>query len=645
MAENADGIESATEPPSTYRLAAELSRAEYIQPPVDKNKIVKITFNPHYLGFDNHVDTNEVMGFISTLHELKDITGLSATAPYRLHNTGSTLYVKLQEDIPETVINQYIRPRTYTTKNNDDVTIIVEPMACQRTTVTIEGVDPEVTLNAVRKSLVRAQFFDPDKPENANKEWPIALSRPRHLRADQVQAKYECPAEEVPHFVDMTYYKVNDIKQYQTPLTLKVAGRRLVCYDCGSKTHRAGHSACKARRGAKKKGQKKDEEAKQRETTEDDTTWKTVQSKDERRREKKRGRDGHSIIANHSQSEASDSDSDDEMTNSTQDKRERHLEKEQQLMRKVEQALKEKRRAEREEGKRQKKLAQEKKKKEAEEEKAKQEKDRQENLFLEQERELVRIERLAQQQKQHELNKKANKQSVPLAPIPEERTEAESVSQRRAYQHMQAQQLKAATHDLLSHTPTHPLQQQHNTPHQTHQQQQLPSGGHGPPGPCHTPTDSTVHINPAKFVVGQAGDMTQNNMTNNSVPAFPTPTWGKGRGLTSPDFRGLDTSEFHTPPTHYYQDQAGLDFNNYHVTPRRDGEARTINNQVVGAARHGVLFADAPVDQFGGTFSEELSSGSPPNLQVDMSSVGEESMSDSQADLSQLGQTRFQETD
>lgn len=56
---------------------------------------------------------------------------------------------------------------------------------------TNNGVQAEMTLNAVQKALFWAQFFDPDLPANADKDWPITLARPKHLRAEQALAKYE----------------------------------------------------------------------------------------------------------------------------------------------------------------------------------------------------------------------------------------------------------------------------------------------------------------------------------------------------------------------------------------------------------------------------------------------------------------------
>ena len=48
-----------------YRISAELTRDEHLQPPLEKNKLLKITFDPPSKGFDNSVDSNELMAFLS----------------------------------------------------------------------------------------------------------------------------------------------------------------------------------------------------------------------------------------------------------------------------------------------------------------------------------------------------------------------------------------------------------------------------------------------------------------------------------------------------------------------------------------------------------------------------------------------------
>ena len=432
----------------TYRISAELTRDEYIQPPLEKNKMLKVTFDPTSRGFDNSVDTNELMAFLSIQFELKDISDeLKTTAPYRRHNTGSTLFVKLQTDLPDSVVNQYIRPKAYTTKNNEDVNVIIEAMANTRTTVTIEGVQPEMTLSAIQKSLVRAIFFDPDAPENKDKDWPISLTRPKHMRADQLQAKFECTAEEVPHFVDMGYYKIDNPKKQYTVLTLKVPGRRLVCYDCGSTGHRAGHSACKVRRKKKAESKKDEEKNENAAAEEDEFGWKKVEGKDKKRR-RKRERAGDSTRARHSQSEDSDSESDmNEMQEHERrlarrqrytDDRERQRIEEQKVMQQVE----EMRRKEREERQRKKAIEEEKKRKAEEEKEAKKEKDRQEHIFLDAEKERVRQEQLAQQQIEQS-QQTHNKANTELLVITEDQSQQSSFQQ------------EVTPHDTHIHTPAH----------------------------------------------------------------------------------------------------------------------------------------------------------------------------------------------
>ena len=223
---------------ANFKVKVKIAPSQWRMPSLEKEKIIKISFEPAYLGFQEGEDHVKVLAAIARAGHL--IPGLAKAICYRTPKSGSILYAKVKDRLPDSFVDNFHKP-IYLGKRgkNNDIHLYmhVNAMTNPRTKVTLEGIPPSMPTTVLVAALKQAI------PPLPNGKVPNPIF-PSYLRADQALMHLPCVSDEIPHFVEVEHEEEGVVDMVTSVLTLKIAGRRLVCFDCGSKHHRAGADVC-----------------------------------------------------------------------------------------------------------------------------------------------------------------------------------------------------------------------------------------------------------------------------------------------------------------------------------------------------------------------------------------------------------------
>ena len=212
----------------------------WVQPAIEQEKTLKVSFDPPYLGWNEPHDT--VVAFISTQLELD----LSEALVYQTHLNGSAIFIETKDPIPEHVRSGMFGQLTLGQRQHTMLKLDISYMGNPKIKVVLDNIPRRMPLEIVAKELQKA--IRSETRTDLLREAPT-VRRERHHRADQASAILNITEDAVPfipHFITVGYAADTARGQQQrtSRITLRIRGRRQVCATCGKLGHFSGSKKC-----------------------------------------------------------------------------------------------------------------------------------------------------------------------------------------------------------------------------------------------------------------------------------------------------------------------------------------------------------------------------------------------------------------
>ena len=161
----------------------------WVQPAIEQEKTLKVSFDPPYLGWNEPHDT--VVAFISTQLELD----LSEALVYQTHLNGSAIFIETKDPIPEHVRSGMFGQLTLGQRQHTMLKLDISYMGNPKIKVVLDNIPRRMPLEIVAKELQKA--IRSETRTDLLREAPT-VRRERHHRADQASAILNITEDAVP---------------------------------------------------------------------------------------------------------------------------------------------------------------------------------------------------------------------------------------------------------------------------------------------------------------------------------------------------------------------------------------------------------------------------------------------------------------
>ena len=122
----------------------------WVQPAIEQEKTLKVSFDPPYLGWNEPHDT--VVAFISTQLELD----LSEALVYQTHLNGSAIFIETKDPIPEHVRSGMFGQLTLGQRQHTMLKLDISYMGNPKIKVVLDNIPRRMPLEIVAKELQKA---------------------------------------------------------------------------------------------------------------------------------------------------------------------------------------------------------------------------------------------------------------------------------------------------------------------------------------------------------------------------------------------------------------------------------------------------------------------------------------------------------
>ena len=212
----------------------------WVQPAIEQEKTLKVSFDPPYLGWNEPHDT--IVAFVASHIELD----LSEALVYQTHLNGSALFIETKDPIPEHVRSGVYGQLTLGQRQHHMLKLDITYMGNPKVKVQLDNIPRRMPLDVVAQELHKA-IRSETRTELLRD--PPNVKRERYHRADQASAILNITEDAVPfipHFITVAYtaHTVRGQQQRTSRITLRIRGRRQVCATCGKIGHFSGSKKC-----------------------------------------------------------------------------------------------------------------------------------------------------------------------------------------------------------------------------------------------------------------------------------------------------------------------------------------------------------------------------------------------------------------